>query len=139
MVALRNVPSKRSLKSPLTRSGPIFSAWLSTLSSRCSTVGFCGSAGAGSGSTPERLSAAEAAGTLDGKFARALSGAFELFQGLLLEHQVNQIQRGIEPDDYLDPTALYPARRRQLRDAFREVRAIQKRLGRRLSGEIAFA
>lgn len=92
-----------------------------------------------SGSTSERLSAAEAAGTLDGRFARALSEAFELFQGLRLEHQVNQIQRGIEPDDYLDPTALNPARRRQLRDAFREVRAIQKRLGRRLSGEIAFA
>jgi CBS domain-containing protein len=62
-----------------------------------------------------------------------------LFQGLRLEHQVRQIERGIEPDDHLDPNALNPTRRRQLRDAFREVRTIQKKLGRQLSGEMAFA
>jgi CBS domain-containing protein len=91
-----------------------------------------------SGTTPERLSAAERAGTLDSKFARTLSEAFGLFQGLRLEHQVDQIQQGIEPDDYLDPEAMSPAGRRDLRDAFREVRAVQKRLGRQLSGEVAF-
>ena len=91
------------------------------------------------GSTPERLSVADAAGTLDGGFACTLSEAFELFQDFRLEHQVNQIQRGIEPDDYLDPGALNPPRRRRLRDAFRAVRTVQKKLARQLSGEIAFA
>jgi CBS domain-containing protein len=93
----------------------------------------------GSRSTPERLSAADAAGTLDRKFVRTLSEAFKLFQRLRLDHQLQQIRRGIEPDDYLDPEAMDPRQRRHLRDAFREVRAVQKRLGRQLSGEIAFA
>ena len=90
-------------------------------------------------STPERLSAADAAGTLDGGSARSLGDAFEIFQSLRLEHQVDQIQRGIEPDDYLDAGALEPARRRGLRDALREVRAVQNRLARGLVTGRAFA
>jgi CBS domain-containing protein len=90
-------------------------------------------------STPDRLRAADAAGTLDGACARSLGGAFELFQSLRLEHHVDQIQQGIEPDDYLDPKALEPARRRRLRDALREVRAVQKKLARGLVGGRAFA
>ena len=59
-------------------------------------------------STPARLSAADAAGTLDERPARSLSEAFELFHPLRLEHQVEQLERGIEPDDFLDPKALEP-------------------------------
>jgi CBS domain-containing protein len=91
------------------------------------------------GSTPERLSAADAAGTLDGHSARKLGEAFELFQTVRLEHQVNQIQQGIEPDDYLDTKALEPAVRRRLRDALRAVRAVQNRLARGLVTGRAFA
>ena len=91
------------------------------------------------GSTPERLSAADVAGTLDGDVARSLREAFELFQSLRLEHQVDQIERGVEPDDYLDPKALEPARRLQLRDALRAVRAIQNKLHRGLSSGRAVA
>jgi CBS domain-containing protein len=90
-------------------------------------------------STPERLSAADAAGTLDGDSARSLGEAFEFFQSLRLEHQVDQIQRGVEPDDYLDARALEPARRRRLRDALREVRAVQNKLARGLVAGRAFA
>lgn len=91
------------------------------------------------GSTPERLSAADVAGTLDGDSARSLCEAFELFQSLRLEHQVDQIERGVEPDDYLDPKALETSKRLQLRDALRDVRAIQNKLHRCLSAERAFA
>ena len=90
-------------------------------------------------STPERLSAADAAGTLDGDSARSLSEAFELFQSLRLEHQVDQLERGVEPDDYVDPKALEPGRRRRLRDALREVRAVQNKLARGLVAGRAFA
>jgi CBS domain-containing protein len=90
-------------------------------------------------STPERLSVADAAGTLDGDSARSLGEAFEIFQSLRLEHQVDQIQRGIEPDDYLYARALEPARRRRLRDALREVRAVQNKLARGLVAGRAFA
>jgi CBS domain-containing protein len=90
-------------------------------------------------STTERLGAAAAAGTLDGKVASTLGEAFDLSQDVRLEHQARQIDGGLEPDDYVDPKALDPPRRSQLRDAFKVVRSIQKRLGRRLSGELAFA
>ena len=90
------------------------------------------------GSTPERLSAADAAGTLDGDSACSLGEAFELFQSLRLERQVDQLERGVQPDDYLDPKALEPARRRRLRDALREVRAAQNKLARGLLGGRAF-
>ncbi|MGA8927830.1 MAG: putative nucleotidyltransferase substrate binding domain-containing protein [Solirubrobacterales bacterium] len=83
-------------------------------------------------STPQRLGAADAAGTLDGDSVQSLSNAFELSQSLRLEHQVDQVKRGIEPDDFLDPKALEPARRRALRDALREVRAVQNKLARGL-------
>jgi CBS domain-containing protein len=91
------------------------------------------------GSTPERLSAADVAGTLDADAARSLHEAFELFQSQRLEHQVHQIERGVEPDDYLDPEELSNDTRRRLRDAFREVRAVQRKLGGQLSAELAFA
>ena len=90
-------------------------------------------------STPERLSAADAAGTLDGDSARSLSEAFELFQSLRLEHQVDQLERAVEPDDYVDPKALEPGRRRRLRNALREVRAVQNKLARGLLAGPAFA
>ena len=90
-------------------------------------------------STPQRLRDADAAGTLDGDSARSLSEAFGLFQSLRLEHQVDQLERAVEPDDYLDPKALEPARRRRLRNALREVRAVQNKLARGLATGRAFA
>ena len=92
----------------------------------------------GLGSTPERLSAAGSAGTLESNLAGSLSEAFELFQGVRLEHQVRQVERGIDPDDHLDPKDLSRGRRRHLRDAFSQVRAVQKKLGGQLSSERAF-
>ncbi|HEX5894289.1 MAG TPA: putative nucleotidyltransferase substrate binding domain-containing protein, partial [Solirubrobacterales bacterium] len=59
---------------------------------------------------------------------RVLSEAFELFSALRLDHQVAQLERGDEPDDQLDPSELDPLTRRYLRDAFREVAAVQHSL-----------
>jgi CBS domain-containing protein len=60
--------------------------------------------------------------------ARVLDEAFELFSALRLEHQVAQIEENREPDDHLDPKQLDPLTRRYLRDAFREVAAVQRSL-----------
>ncbi|MGH2994573.1 MAG: putative nucleotidyltransferase substrate binding domain-containing protein [Solirubrobacterales bacterium] len=89
-------------------------------------------------STVERLRLAGTAGTLDGGVATTLEEAFELFSGLRLEHQVEQIRRGAEPDNYIDPKALNPLTRRYLRDAFSAVRGVQRKLRGELSGEVAF-
>ena len=86
-------------------------------------------------STVERLRAAGQAGALDKAHAGTLTEAYDLFTALRLEHQVHQIEQGLEPDDYLDPKELNSLTRRYLRDAFREVASIQKSL----TGELTWA
>jgi CBS domain-containing protein len=76
--------------------------------------------------TLDRLRAAVDQGVLRREVARVLEEAFELFSALRLEHQIAQIEQGREPDDMLDPQELDPLTRRYLRDAFREVAAVQK-------------
>jgi CBS domain-containing protein len=95
-------------------------------------------AGAMVTSTTERLELAGTAGTLDSNVSTTLREAFELFSGLRLEHQVDQIRRGEKPDNFIDPMALNPLTRRYLRDAFSAVRGVQRRLRGQLSGETVF-
>lgn len=80
--------------------------------------------------TVERLRAAGEAGALAPEQARTLEEAHELFSEMRLEHQVQQLEAGRDPDDHLDPKELNPLARRYLRDAFREVAAVQKSLHR---------
>jgi len=90
------------------------------------------SAGVTSASTPERLREAGEAGTLAIADARTLQDAFELINNLRLEHQVAQLRVGEEPDDFVDPRELSGLMRAQLREAFRAVAAIQKRVSAEL-------
>ncbi len=90
-------------------------------------------AGVRTTSTRERLSSAATAGTLDGRDARTLTEAHDLFWRLRLEHQVEQMRQGDEPDDYIDAEKLSPLTRRYLREAFHAVSAVQ----RSLRGELA--
>jgi CBS domain-containing protein len=89
-------------------------------------------AGVTSASTPERLRAAEDAGTLSSADARTLTDAFELVMGLRVQHQVQQIEAGAEPDDHLDPATLSPLTRSYLKEAFRAVASVQKRISSQL-------
>jgi CBS domain-containing protein len=79
--------------------------------------------------TLPRLRAAADEGIFNPATARVLEEAYELFSALRFEHQVTQLERGSEPDDHLDPEELDPLTRRYLRDAFREVGAVQRSLG----------
>ena len=85
-------------------------------------------AGVTAASTVERLRAAGQAGTLSPADAHTLEDAFELINNLRVEHQVAQLRAGDEPDDHVDPDALSPLMRTQLKDSFRAVTSIQKRL-----------
>jgi CBS domain-containing protein len=76
--------------------------------------------------TLERLRGAADEGVLGATEARVLEEAFELFSALRLEHQVDQIEQGDSPDNNLDPARLDPLTMRYLRDAFREVTAVQR-------------
>lgn len=79
-------------------------------------------------STPERLRAAAAAQTLSSADAHSLADAFALINDLRLTHQVAQIRAGVAPDDHLAPDELSALMRSQLREAFRAVTDIQKRV-----------
>ena len=83
--------------------------------------------------TLERLRLAAADGILQPTEARILEEAYELFSALRLEHQVGQLEQGQAPDDRIDPKRLDPLTRRYLRDAFREVAAVQRSMTSQLS------
>jgi CBS domain-containing protein len=85
-------------------------------------------AGAKVTATIERLRAASELGALEPAQARTLEEAYDLFSALRLENQIQQLERGDEPNDYVDPKDLSELTRRYLRDAFREVAAVQKSL-----------
>jgi len=89
-------------------------------------------AGVTSATTPERLRAAGEAGTLAPEDTHTLRDAFELINNLRLEHQVRQLRSGHQPNDFVDPDELSPLMRMQLRQAFRAVAAIQKRVASEL-------
>jgi CBS domain-containing protein len=79
-------------------------------------------------STVERLRAAGEAGKLSPADAHTLEDAFLLISNLRIGHQAEQLRAGEEPDDYVNPSDLSPLMRTQLKDAFRAVTSIQKRL-----------
>jgi CBS domain-containing protein len=85
-------------------------------------------AGAKVTATVERLRAASELGALEPTDARTLEEAYDLFSALRLENQIQQLERGDEPNDHVDPKDLSELTRRYLRDAFREVAAVQKSL-----------
>ena len=88
------------------------------------------SAGAGPGTTLERLGAAAEAGILRRSAARTLADAFEVLLELRVAHQMEQLADGERPDDLLDPTAMTPVTRGHLRSVFQAVSAVQRELGR---------
>jgi CBS domain-containing protein len=85
-------------------------------------------AGVTAASTRARLQAAADANTLPAPDARTLADAFELFGELRLEHQVRQLRDGQQPDDYVDPNELSALTRSYLKEAFRAVASVQKRI-----------
>jgi CBS domain-containing protein len=93
-------------------------------------------AGVTSASTTQRLAAAADAETLSAADVHTLQDAFELINNLRLEHQVAQLRAGVEPDDYLDPSELSALMRTQLRETFRAVATIQKRVATGISAAV---
>ncbi len=90
-------------------------------------------AGVTSASTLERLRAAGDAGALPAADLHTLKDAFELFSELRMEHQVAQLRAGQTPDDHVDPNQLSALTRSHLREAFRAVASVQKRIAAELS------
>jgi CBS domain-containing protein len=80
-------------------------------------------------STLDRLVAAEEVGGLDAETARALREASTIVARVRLQHHAAQIEAGLAPDNLIDPAALPPLARHELREAFRAIAHAQKKLG----------
>ncbi len=78
--------------------------------------------------TLARLRAAAAAGLISEASRDALEETFRLLWGIRLDHQAEQHRAGVQPDDFVDPKALGPLRRRALKEAFRIITLEQRTL-----------
>ncbi|HWE34380.1 MAG TPA: putative nucleotidyltransferase substrate binding domain-containing protein [Solirubrobacteraceae bacterium] len=85
-------------------------------------------AGLVEGSTTDKLAAGAASGELSDSDARMLAEAFELALDLRIGHHMEQLSTGARPDDQLDPAAISPLTRDHLRDVFRAIAGVQRRL-----------
>jgi hypothetical protein len=85
-------------------------------------------AGVTCASTTARLAAAGEAGMLTAFDALTFQEAFELVCQLRLDHQVAQLQAGVEPDYFLPPSELNPLTRSYLKEAFRAVTSVQRHI-----------
>jgi len=78
--------------------------------------------------TLDRIEAVASVGGLDRGLADALSEAFSVIARLRFEHHADLIGAGSPPDNLIDPGALAPIARTELREALHTVRRGQKRL-----------
>jgi CBS domain-containing protein len=90
-------------------------------------------AGVACASTIARLNAASDIGTLTASDALTLRDAFELVSQLRLDHQVAQIEVGVDPGDVIALDELSPLIRTYLKEAFRAVVSVQRHVANDLS------
>jgi CBS domain-containing protein len=78
--------------------------------------------------TLDRIEAVAAIGGLEPAAAEALTEAFEVITRLRLDHHAARIGEGAAVDNLIDPGALTPIARSELREALQVVRRAQKHL-----------
>ncbi|MGD1056340.1 MAG: putative nucleotidyltransferase substrate binding domain-containing protein [Solirubrobacteraceae bacterium] len=79
--------------------------------------------------TLDRIEAVASAGGIEREAADALREAFGVITRLRFEHHAELIAAGTAPDNLIDPEALAPIARVELREALHTVKREQKRLG----------
>ncbi|HEY5316680.1 MAG TPA: putative nucleotidyltransferase substrate binding domain-containing protein, partial [Solirubrobacteraceae bacterium] len=79
--------------------------------------------------TLDRIDAALSAGGIEAGLADALREAFVVITRLRFEHHAACIAAGVAPDNHVDPGALAPIARVELREALHSIRRAQKLLG----------
>lgn len=84
--------------------------------------------GSGATSTVDRLRDAAARGSVSDEVAQELRDAFIIVNQVRLEHQAAQVERGVAPDNHVDPRELPPEARRGLKEAFRAIARAQRTL-----------
>ncbi len=90
--------------------------------------------GGGATGTRERLRRAASRGAIGQGSAEALEAAFETFQEVRLDHELQLVGEGRPVDHLVDPSELEPVTRGRLRQAFRIVADIQEGFRAELGG-----
>ena len=80
-------------------------------------------------STLDRIEGAASVGVLDRGIADGLREAFDVINRIRFDHHAGQVQAGAIADNMIDPEALAPIARAELREALAVVRRAQKRVG----------
>lgn len=76
--------------------------------------------------THDRIIAAAEAGTISQQAKADLVDAYEFIGSVRLKHQCSQIEKGIKPDNFVNPENLSSLEQRHLKDAFEVVADMQK-------------
>jgi CBS domain-containing protein len=79
--------------------------------------------------TLDRIEAVESSGGFEPGEADALSEAFTVIMRVRFDHQAQLIATGAPPDNLIEPDALTPIARTELREAMAVVRRAQRRVG----------
>ncbi len=84
--------------------------------------------------TTERLQAAAETPILSQEMGENLIDALEFIASLRINHQAEQIRKGVPADNYLPPDDLSDLERRHLKDAFRVIQDMQETMESRYQG-----
>ena len=85
-------------------------------------------------STSERLATLAARGAIKEQTAADTQAAFALLMDLRLRHQARRILEQREPDNRIEPSSLTPEVRKQLKQVFAHIKALQTNLGHEFTG-----
>ncbi len=84
--------------------------------------------------TTERLEAAAETTILSREMGDNLIDALEFIASMRINHQAEQIRKGMQADNYLSPDELSDLERRHLKDAFRVIQDMQETMDNRYQG-----
>jgi CBS domain-containing protein len=128
--ALADRVRARSLRDVLARRGGTFDLKRHAVTPIVNLARWGGLAGdVASASTPARLAAAAANGSLSQRDADILGEVFVMLQRLRMTHQIEQLSADQRPGDVITMSELSPLNRSLLNDGLREIAAVQRRVG----------
>ncbi|MDI6726777.1 MAG: putative nucleotidyltransferase substrate binding domain-containing protein, partial [Smithellaceae bacterium] len=81
--------------------------------------------GVDSTSTMERLRNLKDKHSLVGQYGEEFEQAFEFLMSLRIRHQLEQIEAGLEPDNYLNPESLSILEANTLKESFKLIALVQ--------------
>ncbi|WP_291323211.1 putative nucleotidyltransferase substrate binding domain-containing protein [Desulfonatronospira sp.] len=84
-------------------------------------------------STEERITRLHESGVFSAGFCAGLREAYEFFQTLRVKNQVEQIKKGVAPDNWINPDDLSGMERDRLKECFRVVLEFQNLLNNKYS------